>query len=404
MPEPDATTELETSPPGEAPPATSPQPLVPGVEPGHLVPCAEAAALSFLGLLALGAVLLVAVKLQYPNLGAGANTIDVLSSVVILALATLRVPIHLGDVTFTVLPLGALPAIFFIVRWACRAAAPSAPPRRGLLVGAVFALIAMTAALVFRFRFEPDAVYAGAFGSAVGGFVWVSLFSALSFAGTKEPPAKRAGRWIARLRQSRPSLYEGASAGALMLLGTLVLALGAGLLWAIVSLLTGGGPHDLDLGDLVAALAYIAAFAPNLVVAVASLSLGAPVDVGAGVTVHGRVRGNLEHWSVFADGPGLPLFLLLVPLAACVAAGYWARQNSRRPESALRILLAAAVTFGGVLAVLGWLGEARLGSQLASSRGFGIIAPRAWLVFLLGSLWAAAGGYAGWTLAGRQRS
>lgn len=399
MPDPDATTKLPTSPSDGRAPRTEPQPLVPGVEPGHLVPPAEAAALSFLGVLAIGAVLLVAVKLQYPNLGAGADTVDVFSSVVILALATLRVPVHVGDLTFTVLPLGALVGVFFVVRWACRAVMPSAPPQRGFVVGGFFSVMALLAALVFRFRFEPDAVFAGAFGAALAGFFWVSLFSGLAFAGAGEPLTRMLPRRLVSIRQTNPSLFEGLRAGALMLAGAALLGIAAGFLWAIVVLLSGGGPHGLDPGDLVAAVLYVTAFAPNLVVAVVSLSLGAPVDVGAGLTVHGRVRGEVEQWSLVSDGVGLSVILLLLPFICCTAAGYWARRNSQRPDKVVSTLAVAATLFASVLALLGWLGEARLGADLASSRGFGVVAPRAWLVFLLGLLWAGAAGYGGWMLA-----
>lgn len=401
MPEQDATTQLDT--PGSGPPtdSTSPQPFVRGANPALLVPLAEAAALAFLGLLALGAILLVAVKLQYPNLGAGADTVDVLSSVVILGLATLRVPIHLGELTFTVLPLGTLLALFFIVRWACRVAAPSAPPRRGPVVGLVFGVMALLAALVFRFRFEPDALYAGAPGAAAFGFAWVSLFAALAFAGSRQPLPKLAGRRLARLRDATPVLFEGVRAGAVMLLFVSVLGLAAALLSSIFLLAAGEGPQDLDAGDLIAALVYVAIFAPNLVVTLVALSLGAPVEVGAGLTVHGEVRGNLDGWSVLADGNILALLLLLVPLLACATGGYWARRNTERRERVLRILASAAFVFASVLALLGWLGEARLGAELASSRGFASVAPRGSIVFLLGLLWAAGAGYAGWTLADR---
>lgn len=402
MPEPEATGKFEPSP-GERAAPTSPQPLVPGVEAGHLAPPAQAAALSFLGVLAIGAILLLAVKLQYPNLGAGANIVDVFSSVVILALVTLRVPVHVGELTFTVLPLGALLAVFFVVRWACKVAAPSAPPPRAPVVGIFFALIAMFAALAFRFRFEPDAIYAGALGAAFAGFVWVSLFSALVFFAAREPVAKSVGLRLAGLRERSPSVFEGIRAGALMLLAAFVLGAAAGLLWAIVVLLSGGGPHGLDGGDVIAALVYVAAFAPNLIVAIVSLSLGAPVDVGAGLTIHGRVRGSLEQWSVLSEGAGASILLLLLPLTCCTAAGYWARRNSVYPDRVVGTLAIATLVFACVLAVLGWLGEARLGANLASSRGFGILAPRAWIVFLLGLLWGGGGGYAGWALAEHRR-
>lgn len=401
MPEQEATTQLESPLSGPATDATAPQPVVGGANPALLVPLAEAAALAFLGLLTLGAILLVTVKLQYPNLGVGADLVDVLSGVVILALATLRVPIHLGELTFTVLPLGTLLALFFIVRWACRVAAPSAPPRRAPLVGMLFGAMALLAALVFRFRFEPDALYAGAPGAAGLGFIWVSLFAALAFAGSRQPLAKLAGRRLGGLRDATPALFEGVRAGALMLLFVSVLGSAAALLSSIFLLAVGEGPHDLDTGDLIAALVYVAIFAPNLVVTLVALSLGAPVEVGAGLTVHGEVRGNLDRWSVFGDGNVLALLLLLVPLVACAAAGYWARRNTERRERVVRILASAAFVFAAVLALLGWLGEARLGAELASSRGFAAVAPRAPIVFLLGLLWAAGAGYAGWMLADR---
>lgn len=400
MPEHDPTTELKPDP-AELRPPTAPQPLVPGVEPGHLVPYARAAGLSFLTLLALGSVLLIAVKLQAPALGAGADPIDVLTSIVILSLALLRAPIHVGELTFTVLPFGALALLWLLVRWACRSAVSSAPPRRGLVVGAIFGLLAAAAALTFRFRFEPDAIYAGAFGSLVFGFLWGALFSAAAFAGQKEPLARRLGRALTNLTARRPWLFEGSRAGALMLVLACLLATAAGLLWTIGVLLSGGGPSSLGVGDLVAALVYILAFAPNLVIAVVALSLGAPVQVGAALTVGGRLRGPLRDLTIFSDGFGPAAFLIVVPLSACMAAGFWAARNSRDGRPLVRVLSVAAVVFATALAFLGWLGEARLGAGLTSARGFGVIAPRPLMVFLLGLLWAGGGGYAGWLLAER---
>src|SRR5687768_9812765 len=53
-----------------------------------------AASIAFLVLLCTGGVLLLGAKMQYPALGTGANAIEVLSAIAILALATLRAPIH----------------------------------------------------------------------------------------------------------------------------------------------------------------------------------------------------------------------------------------------------------------------------------------------------------------------
>ncbi|MDP9066938.1 MAG: hypothetical protein M3N53_01140 [Actinomycetota bacterium] len=403
MPDHDPTTEIGLEA-DEVGPATEPQPLVPGVEPGHLVPYAQAAGLAFLSLLALGAVFLIALKLQFPRLGAGADPIDVLTSIVILSLALLRAPIHVGGLTFTVLPLGALALVYLLVRWSCRTAAPAAPARRGLVVGLIFAALAAVAALIFRFRFESQPIFAGAFGSFLFSFLWVALAAAATFAAQREPLARRLGRALTSLAARRAWLFEGIRTGIVMLgLGS-VAAAAAGLLWVIVVLLTGGGPDALGAGDLVAALIYIVAFAPNLVLAVLALSLGAPIETGAALTVAGRLRGPLREVSVFSDGVGAAWLLLLIPLVTCAGAGFWARGNVRDPSSAATVLAVAALVFGSTVATLGWLGEARVGARIASERGFGVIAPRPLIVFGAGLLWAAGAGFAGWWLAERRSS
>lgn len=399
MPEPDATSRLEDAAQERAP--TEPQPPA-AADPAMFIPLLQAAALAFLALLAVGGVFLVVLKLQFPDLGAGADPVDVLSSVVIIALAILRVPVHLGDLTATVLPWGALVGVALAIRWACRTAAAGAPPRRAPLVGLLFGLIAALFALVFRLRLEPDAIHAGAFGAFVLGTLWVTLFAAVAFATRAVPLAHLVTRRAAISRERRPSAFEGARAGILMLLVSGLLGTAAGLIWVIVVLIGGGGPRYDHVGQVVAAVVYVAAFAPNLVVAIVSLSLGAPLQVGAGLTIAGRIRGNVRDISMFGGPPDALLLLILIPLVACSASGYWARRNAAAPERMVRILGAAAVLFAATLAIIGAVGDVRLGAQLASGRGFGVVAPHTALTFLLGLLWAAAGGYAGWSLAERR--
>lgn len=400
MPDPDATSRLDTTAAGGDRPPTQPQPLVPGVEPGHFLPFVQAAALAFLGLLAIGAVILLAVKVQFPSLGAGGDPIDVLTSIVILSMAVLRVPVHLGDLTFTVLPLGALAAFGLVVMWSCRSVVRAARPRRGLIVGVVFGVVAMIAALAFRFRFDQDPIYAGAFGALILGSFWTAAFASLSFASLGTPLRRLAGRRLGALKSGRRILYEGVRTGGLMLALVALGSAAAGLLWAIVVLARGGGPQNLDVGDLAAALVYLAAFAPNLVVMVIAVALGAPVDVGAGLTLAGKVRQNLRELSVTDDGGALWL-LLLIPAAACGAAGYWARKNTSDAKRMVPVIATAAVLFAVTLGALAWLGEARLGARLASARGFGLVAARAWVVLVLGAVWALVGGCAGWLAAER---
>jgi len=233
------------------------------------------------------------------------------------------------------------------------------------------------------------------------GSLWVAVFAYLAVTTARSSPRRLVDGWASRWKTQRPQIFEGVRAGLLMLAVAAILAAGAGLLWAIVTLLRGGGPEHLRFGGLVAAVVYIVAFAPNLVIAVMSLSLGAPVDVGAGLTVGGKLRDNVEQISVFGDESGVLILLLLIPLGACVFGGYWARRNTSDAAGFLRVLAVAALVFGGAIALLAALGDVRLGARLATDRGFGLIAPRAWLVLLLGTLWAAGCGYAGWIAAER---
>jgi hypothetical protein len=396
MPDPEATSRIDRAGAGQ----TAEQPLAPMEEPQRLIPHAEAAALAFLALLAVGAVLLVAVKLHHTRLGAGADPVEILTSVVILSLALLRTPIHLGDLTFTLLPLGALAAIAVVVRWACRSTLPSLKLRSAVWVGPIFGLIAVGAALAFRHRFDPDPIYAGAPSAFLLGTFWTALFVAWASATRDRSTIGLVRDLMDRLRVKRRETWEVVVTATIMLGVTSALATAAGLVWIIVSLLRGGGPERLDLGGLIAATVYVVAFAPNLVIVAAALSLGAPLEIGAALTVRGRVRGQLQELSILSgDGSALALLMVAVPVAACCAAGYWVSRNSK--GSVLRVLGAASGLFAGTLALLSWLAHARLGAQLASARGFGVVAPDVPSVIVMALLWAFVGSILGWALGRR---
>lgn len=395
MPDPDPTSRLDRAPMGE----TAEVPLAPLKEPQRLIPYLEAAALAFLGLLALGAVLLVVAKLQYPKLGAGADPVEMLTSLVIVSLAALRVPVHVGDLTFTLLPLGLLAAIAWVVRWACRSTIANPTLRRTLWVGPLFGAIAGFAAFAFRHRFEPDAIYAGAPSALLLGSLWVALFAAWFFVTRSRSTVAFVRDSLEGLRTRNRSWWESAMTAGIMLGACLVLALAAGLLWVIVSLLSGSGPQQLDLGGLIAALVYVLAFAPNLVIAAATLSLGAPLHFGAGLTISGKVRGNVRELSIAgADGIDPAVLMVLVPLVATGLAAVWLARNSQTPDNPLPVLARSAVMFAGALTGLAWLGHARLGAQLASDKGFGVVAADAPSVFVMALLWSFLGGLAGWAV------
>jgi hypothetical protein len=376
------------------------------------VDATAAAALAFLVLLSTGAVLLLAAKFQSATFGVGADPFDVFTAVVILGLGSIRVPVHLGDLVFTLLPLGAFTVIAAGIVWATRSSlrreqVPEPPAREGLKVGVPFALICWLFALVFRFRDPPAIVHAGAIGALLLGGLWGSLFGMLGAASLVKSPVTLVREGMSWLGSRSRILRDGIQAGGVMLgLGALMAA-AVLLLWIIVALARGAQPRSFGGGDALSALIYLAAFAPNLLTAILSLSVGAPIEVGAQVTFGGRLVGAIQDYSIFGWGgepaPQWVFLLLIIPLLACMGGGFWLRGRAgERPERD-RSMAAAAATFGVALFLLALLGEARLGAALVRNRGVGLVAPNPWLVGILSFAWAAVAGLAGWHLTERAR-
>ena len=196
-------------------------------------------------------------------------------------------------------------------------------------------------------------------------------------------------------------------AGGVMLGLGVLMAAAVLLLWIIVGLARGAQPRSFDAGDALSALIYLVAFAPNVLVAILSLSVGAPIEVGAQITFGGRLVGAIEDYSIFGwaggPAPAWVFLLLVIPLLACIAGGVWLRgrgeerSEGERMERERSIALAAA-TFGVALFLLAFLGEARLGAALVRNRGVGLVAPNPWFVGVLSFVWAAAAGLSGWHL------
>ena len=361
-----------------------------------------AACLSFLVLLALGALLLVAAKLQYPGFGAGANPIEILSSITILGLAILRAPVHVDDLVVSVLPLGALLAAGLGIAWSTSVTLRGTHQRRvwlGAAVGIPFAFICWLAALVFRFGGKSE-VFAGAWGALFWGLVWGSLFGALG-AMRRERPRK--SLWTMLTEAGRGgAMSRGVAAGGIALSAAAVLGGVATLLWVIVALIRGAPGPNFGGGDAAAAFVYLLAFGPNVIVTLTALGMGAPVYVGARVTVAGAGVGEIDRIWLFGDAPGYVGFLILIPAIACSLAGFWARRTSKRSELPV-VIGVFALTFGWVLALLAWLGEARLGAALLG-RGLARLDVNAPATLVLGLAWAAVAGVAGWVLADRSAS
>ena len=358
-----------------------------------------AACLAFLVLLALGALLLVAAKLQFSGFGAGANPVEVLSAITILGLAILRVPVHVDDLVVSVLPLGALLAAGVGIAWATSVTfrggrAPSL--MAGASVGIPFALICWLAALVFRFD-GRSAVFSGAWGALFWGLVWGSAFGALGALRARGP--RRSLRSLFTDTGDGGPLKRGAAAAAVALTTAGVLASATTLLWIIVALVRGVPGPRFGAGDAAAAFVYLLAFAPNVIVSLTALGLGAPVYIGARVTVAGAGVGDIDRVWLFGDAPGYVYLLVLIPLVACSLGGFWARGASRR-EDAVPVLGWFAAIFAITLCVLAWLGEARLGAALLG-RGLARLDVNAFATLVLGFVWAAVAGFGGWSLADR---
>lgn len=341
----------------------------------------QAASLAFLALLVVGSILVVAVKAQYPSFGAGANPVEILTTLVIAALGLLRVPIHVGELSISVLPLGALVAVGVAVVWAARSA-DVRDVRTGVAAGVVLGVLCCIAALVFRHRFDPDPVFAGAPSALFWGSVWGAAFGALG--------ATARSHWMP----------EGvnAIAAALVLVSLAVLGALVLFLWIIVSLARDALPPAFDAGDGVAAVIYLLAFAPNIIVAVIALSLWTPLHVGAQVRLAERSVGPLRDYSVWEWGggetPALLWGLTLIPLVAAGLAGAYLRR--RHGESfGPRSLWKPALLVALVLGVIAWLGEARLGAGLLGRRGFAELRADPLLVALAGFAWTMIGGTIG---------
>jgi hypothetical protein len=216
-------------------------------------------------------------------------------------------------------------------------------------------------------------------------------------------------RPLARVREmifasDEGPVRRGIAAGAVMVSSAAVIAAAATLIGIILALVRGGLRADFGLGDAGAALVYLLAFAPNILVAMTSLGLGAAVDVGARVTVAGGKLGNLRELSLFSWGgesaPGIAYLLVLIPLTATVLGGFYARR--RGGESPVVVLGVAAATFAVILFVIALFGDARLGGGL-TGRGVAHVSVYAFRTFLLAGVWGAVGGFAGWKLAGTRK-
>jgi len=371
-----------------------------------------AAGLAFLVLLVVGGVLVLAAKLNYPQLGGGADVLSAFNASVMAGLGALGVPIVIDGLAVSALPLGALAIVGAGIVWAVRTSlgdrrfpTVKAAVFTGARVGVGFGILCLFFALVFRFRGQHP-VSSDAGMSLVTGAFWGTLFGALGTIRVMEPLRSALRRVTSGFEAKDRRFYDGAASGVVMLVVAGVLGAGATLLWVIVVLAKGAPGAHFGAGDAFAYLVYLAAFLPNIVVGIVSLSLGAPIDVGAKISVGGEMIGPMREYSLAAWGKGDPpsylWLLILIPLIACGIGGLYARRKTDDPKAMVPVLLTASGVFAVTITLLGAFGPLRMAGVLKGS-GYALIAPDAPMVFILAFLISGVVGFLGWELAGRSR-
>ena len=361
------------------------------------VDAAAGAGVAFLGLLCVGSVLLVGAKLEYPRLGTESSPFGVLTAIVMLGLAVLGSDVEIDNLEISVIPLGALAVAGAALAWSASSVVARRDARstrdkilEGAKIGIPFGLICMLAALLFRLPGDTP-VSVQAWDALWRGTSWGVLFGALGGA----RGARRLGEWTRDAGRRAGARSPAMKAGLLMLATTLAASLVVTMLWVVIGLVR-GQPADLDAGSAVTALIYFLAFLPNAVVIVASLSVGAVVDVGAQIGVSGRLLGPQTEVSLWQWGTGgTPWYLfalLLIPVASAAVGGTWLR--SRTPSSGPLPYIGAGALLALSLCLLVILSDARLGAGIVRNRGLAVIEPRPLGTLLLAFLWGAGGAYA----------
>jgi hypothetical protein len=356
-------------------------------------------------------IFLLALKLQFEQLGEGFNPLAVVAAGGVMALASLGAPLRLGEVEVAVIPLGAVALLGMALTWSSSSGAAAVrhrggdrarPLARGLLVGLLFAFLCLLGALAFRFRGGPDPVSVAPFETLLWGLVWGSLFGIAGALRSQAPLLVQLTALARTLETRFRLLYEGLCSGLVMLIGGAMMSCAALLLAAIVALLRGSAPLEPTWRSLGSMLIYVLFFAPNVVLTCLALSLGAPVEVGGRISVAGNSFGRLVDYSLL-DGGGAPLpvyasLLLLIPLVGCLLGGAAARRRAADHNAALEVVGVAALTFGALVVVAAALAEARLGAGLFGRRGVARVAAAPLEAGLLACGWGGALGWAGWRL------
>jgi hypothetical protein len=365
------------------------------------------ALLGFLVLIAFGALFVGVVKLAEAGFGAGRSPWWALTRIVVAGLAALGVPLQHALTESSIVPLGVLLAVGWVIAAGARkvvTGGPSVSIRErtinGAKVGVPFGLFCFFASLIFRSA-EGVEISANPIVAFLLGAFWAGLFGAVGGAMAGSSPQAAARDGIAAVRSRSSVLYEGVAAGATMLAAAAVLSMASALILIIVDL---GLSADVPLtaGDAVAIVFLLIVFAPNIAVGVTGFAVGAPVEV-VQQTFGGGFTGDVSLLGLGTATPEWYLYLLLlIPLAATLFGGYAARRRASDPGRVVDVICTAAGVFAVVLAALVFIGTVDIDRALLGRGNLLAISPRPAIVLVLSFIWAAALGFAGWKAAESQ--
>jgi len=367
---------------------------------------AGAAAIGWLTLVGLGALIVAAAAIGNRGFGPGIDALDTLSLVVLFGLSVMGVTLefsNLGPVgpSFAMIWLGGLVVFGFALSWATARAVdqrghdgPKGSMIEGAKVAIPFALYCFLAALLFKIT-DVGTLGASAPQALFLGLLWGVVFGALGGLRARESLSAIWRRLLEGIKSKRRSAYEGLAAAGVML-GTTVLASAAAFLVMIIIALARGDSLDgLTLGGVFAALIVLILTLPNVLSLIAAVSLGAPLSGFAGTL------GENENISIISFGGRtsgtLVLLLLLIPLVSCTLGGFSAYRQSIDRSKMIDILVTAACVYAGSLAVLALLNGFSFASGVEGVN-IGVVSTNFLLVALLGLAWAAVFGFAGWKL------
>jgi len=370
---------------------------------GHF---AGAAAIGWLTLVGLGALVVTAAAVGSDGFGPRIDALDTLSLVVLFGLSIMGVGLevtNLGPVgpSFAMIWLGGLAIFGYALSWAtARAVAPRGPDGRralmveGAKVAVPFALYCLLAALLFKIT-DVGTLGASAPQAFFLGLLWGAVFGALGGLRSRESVVAIARGLIEGAKTKRRSAYEGLAAAGVMLGTTALASAAAFLLMVIIALARGDSLEGLTIGGVIAALIVLILTLPNILSLVAAVSLGAPLSGFAGAL------GVSENVSIIGFGGRtsgtIVLLLLLIPLVSCTLGGFSAYRQSIDRSKMTDILVTAAVVYAGCLALLALLNGFSFASGVEGVN-IGVVSTNFLLVAVLGLAWAALFGFAGWKL------